>query len=75
MELGYLKEAGEGKLKMWTLDPDTFRFLSSYASDELVSLVAFFSFFPSHYRDLPFFKGVFEVVFRFEKELSEGLCQ
>ncbi|WP_456419202.1 helix-turn-helix transcriptional regulator [Thermovibrio sp.] len=71
LELGYLEEVGDGKVKRWKLNQDRFKFLSSYTRDELISLIVLFSFFPSHYRDLPFFRKAFEAISRFEKELND----
>ena len=70
-ELGYVEEVGEGKVRKWKLNHNRFKFLSSYTRDELISLIILFSFFPSHYRSMPFFKGAFDAVSRFEKELTE----
>ncbi len=71
--LGYV-EAVESKGRKpfsWKLNAEKFRFLTSYTSDELISVAVLFSFFPRHYRHLPFFQKAFNVVERFERELSE----
>ena len=71
--LGYI-EAVESKGRKpfsWKLNHDKFRFLTSYSPEELISVAVLFSFFPRHYRHLPFFQKAFNVVERFERELSE----
>ena len=55
----------------WKLNHNKFRFLTSYSPEELISVAVLFSFFPRHYRNLPFFQKAFNVVERFERELPE----
>ena len=70
--LGYVESVASGGRKpfSWKLKPEKFRFLTSYSTEELISIAVLFSFFPRHYRHLPFFQRAFNVVERFERELS-----
>ncbi len=70
---GYVEsvEAGGRKPFSWSLNHNKFRFLTSYSLEELISIAVLFSFFPRHYRHLPFFQKAFNVIERFERELSE----
>ena len=71
--LGYVRvvESKGRKPFSWNLNHNKFRFLTSYSTEELISVAALFSFFPRHYRNLPFFQKAFNVVERFERELPE----
>lgn len=71
--LGYVNavESKGRKPFSWKLNHRKFRFLTSYSPEELISVAVLFSFFPRHYRHLPFFQKAFNVVERFERELPE----